>query len=496
MQQFYPLIVAIPLATTFIILLIPTRFIKLIEILVGLSAVSLVIMPIALIGGPAFSYYVGKWAPPFGITLVSDNLSLLILLVVSIVSLLSLLFAFSYMNIYTSKRRFYALFMLMIAGMNGVVMTGDIFNLFVFLEIATIASYALVGFGVNHEELEASFKYAILGSVSSSLILLGIAICYSSTGTLNMADMASFISSNGLTKALLFASALFVMGFGLKAAMVPFHAWLPDAHPSAPAPISAMLSGVLIKACGIYPLIRIFYHVMGVNPLMHTILMALGLLSMLVGVLLAVGQWDFKRLLAYHSISQMGYVMIGIGLGSPLGILGGLFHLVNHAFFKSLLFLCSGSIEYGTGTRQLKEMGGLFKKMPVTSTTCSIAALSISGIPPFNGFWSKLIIIIALVQAEYYTVAAITVAVSFLTLVSFIKVQRYSIFGELSENLRHVKESPFLMGTALIVFALLCIGTGILYPFFGDTILETARQTVLNQSEYIQTVMHMVAFGK
>ena len=496
MQQFYPLLTAIPIGTAFIILLIPTRFIKVIETIVGLSALSLLVLSCMLIGESSFSYYVGKWSPPFGITLVSDSLSTLLLIVISVVSFLSLLFAFSYMNIYTSKRRFYALFMLMVAGMNGVVMTGDIFNMFVFLEIATIASYALVGFGVNHEELEASFKYAVLGSVSSALILLGIAMSYSSTGSLNMADIAAFISSSGLNKALLFASALFIMGFGLKAAMVPFHAWLPDAHPSAPAPISAMLSGVLIKACGIYPIIRLFYHVFGINPLTQTIIMSMGALSMLVGVLLAVGQWDFKRLLAYHSISQMGYVMLGIGLGTPLGILGGLFHLMNHALFKSLLFLCSGSIEYGTGTRQLKEMGGLFGKMPITSSTCSIASLSISGVPPFNGFWSKLIIIIALVQAQYYTLAAITVAVSFLTLVSFIKVQRYSIFGSLPASLREVKESPFFMGAAMLLFALLCVGSGILYPFFGETVLEMARQTVMNQNDYIQTVLHMVAYGQ
>jgi len=205
--------------------------------------------------------------------------------------------------------------------------------------------------------------------------------------------------------------------------------------------------------------------------------------------MLAVGQWDLKRLLAYHSISQMGYVMLGIGLGTPLGILGGLFHLMNHAIFKSLLFLCSGAFEYGAGTRQLKEMGGLFKKMPVTSTACSIASFSISGIPPFNGFWSKLIIIIALVKAHYYGLAAITVIVSFITLVSFVKVQRYTIFGKLSDTIKNAKEVPALMNIALMVMALLCIATGVLYPYYGESVLEMARQTVLNKDEYIQLVL-------
>jgi len=491
MQQLFPLFVAIPLGVAFLVLLLPRSFTRVVEFIAAISISILFIMAVSLIGHTSFSYFVGKWAPPLGITLVSDSISTLLLLVVNAVGLLSLLYAFQYMEMYTSKIRFYSLFMLMVAGMNGVVITGDMFNLFVFLEIATIASYALVGFGCEHEELEASFKYMVLGCVSSTIILLGVAILYGSFGTLNMADLANLISVHGVNKPVLFAEALFIMGFGLKAAMVPFHAWLPDAHPSAPAPISAMLSGVLIKACGIYAIIRISYHVIGMTDLIHIILMSLGLLSMVVGVLLAVGQWDFKRLLAYHSISQMGYVMVGIGLATPLGILGGLFHLMNHAIFKSLLFLCSGAIEYSTGTRNLKEMGGLFKRMPVTSSSCSIASLSISGIPPFNGFWSKLIIIIALVQAEYYAIAVITVGVSFATLVSFIKVQRYSIFGDLPEKLKGSREIPVLMGMVLIIFAILCIGIGVLYPFWGDTILEMARDTIMDQQSYINLVLQL-----
>jgi len=491
MQQLFPLFVAIPLGTAFLVLFFPKSLTRVVEVILVISKVILLSMVVALIGHAPFSYFVGKWQPPLGITLVSDQISTLLLLVINIVGLLSLLYSFRYMEMYTSKIRFYALFMLMVAGMNGVVITGDMFNLFVFLEIATISSYALVGFGCEHEELEASFKYMILGSVSSTFILLGIAILYCTFGTLNMADLANSISVNGINKSVLFAETLFIMGFGLKGAMVPFHAWLPDAHPSAPAPISAMLSGVLIKACGIYAIIRVSYHVIGMTPLIHIILMSLGMLSMVVGVLLAVGQWDFKRLLAYHSISQMGYVMVGIGLGTPLGILGGLFHLVNHAFFKSLLFLCSGAIEYSTGTRNLKEMGGLFKRMPVTSGSCSIASLSISGVPPFNGFWSKLIIIIALVQAQYYAMAAVTVGVSFLTLVSFIKVQRYSIFGDLPEKLKKTKEVPVLMGTTLVILAILCLVTGVLYPFFGDTVLEMARDALMDQQKYIQLVLHL-----
>lgn len=488
-HQILPLFIAVPLGSGFLMLILAKIWRKGVDTFATLTTLVLVIFSLLALGAEPTIYKMGKWMPPLGINLVLDGLSTLLLLTISVISFLVVIFSINYMTQYTSKDLYYTLLMLMIAGMNGVVLSGDMFNMYVFLEIAAIASYALVAFGCEHEELEASFKYIILGGLASSLILFGIALMYSTTGTLNMAHMANIIVSNGINKVMFFAAALFLMGFGLKGAMVPFHAWLPDAHPSAPAPISAMLSGLLIKALGIYALVRVFYNVFGITKEFRIIMMTLGALSMVVGVLLAVGQWDFKRLLAYHSISQMGYVMLGIGIGTPLGILGGLFHLVNHATFKSLLFLCSGSIEYSTGTRQLKEMGGLCKKMPLTSTTCSIASLSISGVPPFNGFWSKLIIIIAAAQAGHYVLAAITVLVSFLTLVSFIKVQRYALFGELSEKLKAIKEAPWSMGISMVILAVFCIGLGVLSPFITDFMIGPARDTLLNATNYITLVL-------
>jgi len=221
----------------------------------------------------------------------------------------------------------------------------------------------------------------------------------------------------------------------------------------------------------------------------------MGLLSMVVGVLLAVGQWDFKRLLAYHSISQMGYVVLGIGLGTPLGLAGAIFHMVNHGVFKSLLFLCSGSVERSTGTRNLKELGGLWHRMPVTSTTCSIASLSISGVPPFNGFWSKLLIIVAAVQAAStlgnvaYVIAGITIFVSFMTLVSFVKVQKYVIFGKLPEKLAAVKEAPVRMCVSLVVLAALCVGLGVFSQVALRKLVVPARDAALDKTAYIERVL-------
>jgi len=453
-------------------------------------------------------YEVGRWAIPLGINMVLDGLSCLMLLAVSIVSAAAMLFSTRYMEQYTGKVKYLTLFLLMVAGLNGVVLSGDIFNMFVFLEIASLASYALVGFGCEHEELEASFKYMVLGSIASLFVLFAIALVYGNTGSLNLAYIAKAIHTAGMNVGLSFAMAMFIAGFGLKAALVPFHAWLPDAHPSAPAPISAMLSGVLIKILGVYALVRILFNVFGVTIPVTWLLIGLGLLSMLVGAFLAMGQWDFKRLLAYSSISQVGYVVLGIGLGgliiaragknmdtrhlawASLAILGALFHLVNHAVYKSLLFLTSGSIQMATGTREMRQMGGLAEKMPVTRAACTIASASIVGLPPFAGFWSKLLLVIAAVQAGFYWIAAVIVFVSLCTLIMYLKVQRYVFLGDLPANLRQTRESSGSMLAALVFLAVLCLLMGFLMmPSLKDAVLAPAVKVLTDGLSYSTTVI-------
>jgi multicomponent Na+:H+ antiporter subunit D len=389
--------------------------------------------------------------------------------------------------------------------MNGVVLSGDIFNLFVFLEIASIASYALVGFGCEHEELEAAFKYMVLGSVGSVFILFAIALIYGNTGALNMAYISQAIQKSGLNAGLSFALALFIVGFGLKTALVPFHAWLPDAHSSAPAPISAMLSGIIIKTLGVYALARVVFNVFGVSLSIGWLLVGLGLLSMVAGAFLAIGQWDIKRLMAYSSISQIGYVILGIGLGAVLiakgadsfwiylALLGGLFHLVNHAVYKSLLFLTSGSIEMATGTRQLDQMGGLAQRLPYTRATCTLASASIVGIPPFSGFWSKLILVIAAIQVQYW-IAAVIIFVSLCTLIMYLKVQRYAFLGELPDNLRQIKENKGSMLAAMVFLACLAVAMGLLLalvPSLRSHILDPAVKVLADGLQYSVNIIGM-----
>ena len=455
-QVLIPLFVALPLAVSLLIQVVARGRPALAEWLANATMLALVLMACYTIGG-ADLYHMGGWPTPIGIDLRLDALANLLLLAVSLVGFAVALYSVDYMRRFTARGHFYSLFLLMVTGMNGVILAGDLFNLYVFLEVAAVSSYSLVAFGCAHEELEASFKYIVLGSLSSALILVAVALVYGITGTLNMAHMAGRIAETGMDAPLLLAFGLFICGFSFKAALVPFHAWLPDAHPSAPAPVSAMLSGVLIKAIGIYVLARLVFNVFGVGESELGLLRWLGMLSMVAGGLLAAGQKDIKRLFAYSSISQVGFMVLGLGLGTPLGLVGALYHLINHAMFKSLLFLNAGTVEYATGTRKLKELGGLNRALPVTGATSLIGSMSIAGVPPFNGFWSKLIIILACVESGYYGIAAVAVAVSVVTLAYQLKVQRLAFFASLPDAMQNLRREPRLMALAMILLAIGCI---------------------------------------
>jgi len=423
------------------------------------------------------AYKLGSLMPPAGIALIIDGFSVFMLVTVNLVAFLIALYASGYMRQYTDKWKFYCLFFLMLSGINGVLLASDIFNLYVFLEIAAIAAYFLVAFGTEAEELEAAFKYAIMGAVASCFILLGIAFLYGHTSTLNMADMASVLAMSGPSRVVQLVSVLFIMGFGLKAALVPFHAWLAYAHSSAPAPVSAMLSGVLIKVLGIYALARIFYNVFGMSIVVSQILIVLAVLSMIVGAILAFGQSDIKRLLAYSTVSQIGYVALGLGIGTPLAIFGAFFHLFNHSIFKSLLFMDAGSIEMLKGTRDMNKISGVIADAPVTGYSSLISALSICGLPPLGGFWSKAIIIFACIQAHRPALGLIAALVSVLTLAYYFRALTPVLFGAGSG----IKARPTpAMNVAMAVMAILVIASAL-------TLLPSVRELIFNGAVNVVT---------
>lgn len=506
MHALIPYFVVLPLACAFLVIIFGNAIKGFSKALTSLVLLLLTGLSIALMV-TCFSgvYKIGGWEPvngiPIGIYFVVDGLSLLLLTIINLIGFFSAFYSIAYIRKYTGERNFYALFNLMVAGMSGVVLSGDIFNLYVFVEISAIASYALVAFGIKKQELEASLKYQMLGGIASMMILLSIALLYWQTKTLNLADISRALKEGTNQHFLVFVQTLLITGFGLKSAMVPFHSWLPDAHSSAPSPISSMLSGVLIKAIGIYVLFRLFFNMFTVSLEFAWVITILGVLSMIIGALLSIYQNDIKRLLAYSSISQVGYILLGVGIGmiiiarngnvniAALAIMGGLFHLLNHAVFKGLLFLNAGAIEHQTGIRDLNELGGLHEDMSITSVSSFSASMAIAGIPPFNGFFSKLVIIIAAVQGGFYTLAALAVIISFVTLAIFLKFQKQAFMGKLKIQ-KKISEVPFSMSFSMIIMALLCLLMSLLIiPGLREYVLTPAVDVLLYPMNYSVIVL-------
>lgn len=450
--------IVIPLGAAFFIPMVSVALKWVPDLLANAVMVVLAAMAFMTIGQTGICH-LGGWGAHLGIDLRLDGLATLMLITINTIGLAMAIFSVQYMTRYTSKLRYYSIFLCLVAGLNGIVLTGDLFNLYIFMEIVAISSYALVAFGCEHDELEAAFKYGVLGTVASAFILIGIAMLYAMLGTLNMAEMSVKLAAGGMNEPLTFALGLFLCGFGLKAAFVPFHAWLPDAHPSAPAPVSAMLSGVVIKTAGIYVLSRLVFNVFTVQlvPGLLAILLLFGAVSMIVGGILSLGQWDMKRLLAYSSISQIGYIVVGLGLGTPLGMTGALFHMLNHSVFKSLLFLNAGAVEYATGSRDLRHLGGLVRNMPFTANMSLVGAMALSGIPPLNGFWSKLIIVLACIESGHPWLALAAVAMSLVTMVALLKMQKRVFYEEHKPLTTNAREVPLLMRSAMLLLMVLCV---------------------------------------
>ncbi len=454
-----------------------------------------------LIDGGIISYWMGSWEPvsgyAIGIGYELDALNMFFALLVVTTILLAAIYSIKYMARDHHLGHYYTLFLMLSGSVLGLVLTGDIFNMFVMIEIMTFASVALTAFRNNKTgALEAGFKYLIVGSIGSSMTLAGIALLYAQCHTLNMAQISAALAS-GLTPTSILAFALMFAGFGVKSYLVPFHAPAADAYMTAPTSISMVFSGMVNKA-GVYGMIRLVYIIFRAMelPALQLMLATFGTVTMFVGVTMALAQHDFKRLLAFHSISQIGYVITAIGLATVLGLEAGLFHAMNHTLFKGLLFLTAGAVLYATGTTDLDKLGGLSKKMPKTTICFLIGAFSISGLPPFNGFASKWMIYQSTYQkaAEtgnfaYAFVTIVALVVSVMTLASFIKVTQAVFFGQLPETLKDTKEAPLSMRIPMWIMSALCILTGVFYSFVEKFLLAPAAKAALNVTNYIDKMM-------
>ena len=463
----------------------------------SLACLIALIKPV-MIDGEIISYWLGSrgiaGGYAIGIAIEVDALSLFFGLLVGIAAFAACVYSLDYVTHDAHQVQYYTLLLMTSGGVLGMVLTGDIFNMYIMVEILTIGAVGLTAYRSKSEgALEAAFKYLVVGTIGSAFILTAIVMLYAEAHTLNLAQLAALLPGMLGSGRMKIAFALLLAGFSTKAFIVPFHPLAADAHGAAPASVSLLISGVLTKS-GLYAIIRLCYFLFQVmdKGTMQFLLVFLGCVSMLVCVTMALAQHDFKRLLAFHSISQIGYVLTAVGLATALGLSAGLYHAMNHTIFKGLLFLAAGAVMHQTGTGDLNRLGGLARKMPHTTVMFLIGAFSISGLPPFNGFASKWMIYQAIYQkavesGNFLFVFALIAALvtSVLTLASFVKVSQSVFFGQLSVEFENTEEAPIGMRIAMGLLAALCVVTGLFPNLVTAFLTEPAATAALSAGSYI-----------
>jgi len=416
--------------------------------------------------GP-FSYPLGGWAPPWGIELRFDALSALSL-GIAMIYLAVLVFSRRYAQSAVAPQRrawFYSLLLVNLGGLVGFACTADLFNMFVCMELVSVSSYALVAAGGGRIAALAAFKYLVAGAVSSMLVLFSVGILHALTGSLNMADVAVRLADVEARGPVLLAVGALTVGFMVKAALFPLHLWLPDAHASAPGPVSAVLSALVVKL-GVIGLVRVLPLFTGLEWLslapLQEALAWLGAIAIVTGALAALLQEDIKLMLAYSTVSNVGYIVLGIGLATPPAVTGGLVHVLNHGLIKATLFLAAGAIIYRTGYRTLRDLRGVGRMMPWTSVALSLGVLSIVGLPPTAGFLGKWYIALGAFEAGRPGFAIALLAGALLIFVYYLRILNALYFrAPLREEMLAVREAPVSMLLPVLALALLCLLGGL-----------------------------------
>lgn len=396
-------------------------------------------------------------------TFTVDLFSAVVLFIIGLIAFVTVLVASD--TVKTSRFGFGGAMLLLMMGMNGVVMVSDVFSLYVFIEVTSTSSFLLIAINKKRDELEGAFKYYLMSAVATTMMLMATVFLFALVGDTSFAAIAAYVAGleGNYPVALMAVFILFTVALSIKSGVVPFHTWVPDAHSSAPSPVSVMLAGVVIKVSGVYALMRIYRDVFLSDPALGNVLSVLALASIIVGALAAMGQTDIKRMLAFSSVSQIGYIVLGVASGSTLGFVGALLHFFNHATFKSLLFVDSAALVMQTGTRNMDEMGGLGAKMPITSVSSILGLLSMAGIPPLSGFWSKLLIVMAVWQVSPI-IACCALLASVLTMGYFLLIQKKVFFGKTAPGMEDVQECTGSIRFVQLLLSAVNVLAGIMIP--------------------------------
>jgi multicomponent Na+:H+ antiporter subunit D len=421
-----------------------------------------------VIDGGTITYRIGGWAAPWGIEYVLDKVGAFVLVIVSAIAAIVMSYARRSVEEEIPEQRiylFYTMFLLCLTGLLGITITGDVFNLFVFLEISSLSSYVLISLGRDRRALSAAYRYLIMGTIGATFYIIGVGLMYMMTGTLNMADLATLMPAVIDTTVIQAALAFLTVGICLKLALFPLHLWLPNAYTYAPSVVTAFLAGTATKVA-VYMLIRIIFTVFGGVYVfqalgVQNILMALALVAMFAASTMAIYQDNVKRLFAYSSIAQIGYIILGLSFASEIGLAAGIIHLFNHAIMKCAIFLGLGCIVLRTGRVTIQDMYGLGQQMPWTMAAIVIGGLSLIGIPMTVGFVSKWYLVRAALEAGMWPVAVLIVLSSLLAIIYVWRVVEAAYLKPAPENAAPVSEAPLSMLLPLWVLALASIYFGI-----------------------------------
>jgi len=485
--------IAIPLFAAFLIPLmarVHPIFIRIIPglVLLYLSFVSVVLMTDVMANG-TISEVLAGWRPPFGINLVFSAFSGFLASIMTMLGFVIWLYTFNFKKEtpLPQLQKYYILFLMIITGAIGIVLTGDIFNLFVFMEITAISAYALTAFYRNRDGAEAAFKYLLIGSLASVFILLAIIILYANLGTLNMAEIAQKVHTlDSFTKGAVLL--LFFIGFGIEAEMFPLNGWAPDAYSQAPGPVDAIFSGIVVKA-GLYALIRVTFTMFDVSQIFE-LLLIMGVITMVVAEVSALKQNKLKRMLAYSSIGQVGLIMIALGMHSKEAIFAAIFLIFNHAIIKGLLFLSGSYLVYTVDEKRIDQVNGLGKVMPLTSFLFAFGAFAIVGLPPFSGFWSKLYILIAAADQQMLILIGLILVISIVEIVYYFRVIHRLYYKEKQPDLE-VQNPTWNAKIAMLVLAAVILAVGV-YPDSIIGLIENATNTLMDKQGYIDTVLSYI----
>lgn len=434
----------------------------------------------------------GAWMAPFGITLVADLFSAIMVATTGVVTLVIVIYSLGTMDKGRESYGYYPLFNILIMGVSGAFLTGDIFNLFVWFEVLLISSFVLLALGGERAQLEGAIKYVTLNLVASAFFLAAVGILYAMAGSLNMADLSQRLGDVAQPGLVTTLAILFLVAFGIKGAIFPLFFWLPASYHTPPVAVSAIFGGLLTKV-GVYALIRVFTLLFLNNvDYTHTIILWAGGITMVTGVLGAVAQYEFRRLLSFHIVSQIGYMIMGLGFFTPLALAGTVFFIVHNIFVKTNLFLVSGVSHRLHGTYDLKKLGGLYRSHPWVGMLFLLSALSLAGVPPLSGFFGKLVLIKAGLNIEQFVLVAAALGVSLLTLFSMTKIWAEAFWKPLPEGtpVNPPGGGMALMLGPIVTLAVLAVVLGVMAgPFFGLAL--QAGEQLMNPEPYIREVLRV-----